>query len=281
MHRPNLQPRNSRLLIIAALALTPICPAQAPPAQPAVPIEQPDALRTQAEFNQLLQRYPPSVRTVLQMDHGLLTNQSYLAAYPALGSFLQSHPEVGRNPGFYVGQPEFQNRFRYTSIDVWRDAVQATGFVLGFSVFAALIGWFIKTLIDYKRWNRQNKVLTDVHSRLLERFSNNAELLAYIQSPAGAKFLESSPIRLDTPSRSAGAPMGRILWTTQAGVVLIAVGTGLFAVATQAAADFAGPFRGLGLLAMSLGVGFVISAIISFLISRRLGILDLPAGAQN
>ncbi len=267
------------MALSAALAQT--SPASAAPATPpAASIEQPDAQRTQVEFQQLLQRYPPSVRTVMQVDHSLLANQTYLAAYPALASFLQNHPEIGRNPAFYVGLPNLP-RFTYTSIDVWRDAVQATGFVLGFSVFAALIGWFIRTVIDYKRWNRQNKVLTDVHSRLLERFSNNAELVAYIQSPAGAKFLESSPIHLDSPSRSAGAPLGRILWTAQAGVVLVAAGVGLFAAATQASADFAGAFRGLGMLAIALGVGFVISAMISFLISRRLGILDVPAAQRN
>jgi hypothetical protein len=275
--RTGIEKRAGRtLVLLAAMAGGTFCLGQVQPAPPSAPFEQPDAERSRQEFSQLLQRYPPGVRTVLQLDHGLLENQPFLSAYPALAAFLQTHPEVRRNPAFYVGAPQEQERYRYTSTDVWRDAVQGLEFLLGFTVFAGLIGWFIRTLIDYKRWNRQNKVLTEVHSRLLERFSGNTELLAYIQSPAGSKFLESTPIRLDSTSRGAGAPMGRILWTLQAGVVVAAAGVGLFAVATQASTDVSGPVRGLGMLGIALGAGFIISAIVSFVISRRLGLLEIP-----
>jgi uncharacterized protein (DUF433 family) len=249
--------------------------AQAPP--PLLPVEQPDAQRTRGEFSQLLQRYPPELRGVLGLDPSLLGNQSYLAPYSALVNFLSAHPEIARNPGFYVGEPFIRGRDRDSQVvDAWRDDIQGLEFLTAFAVALCLIGWLIKTLMDYRRWNRQNKVQTEVHTKVLDRLTGNEELLAYLQSPAGSKFLESSPIMLDSPHRSAGAPVGRILWTLQAGVVLIAAGGGLVVVSSRTRNDAAGPLHALGILSIALGIGFVISAIISFVISRRLGLIQMP-----
>jgi len=124
-------------------------------------------------------------------------------------------------------------------------------------------------------------VQTDVHTKLLDRFTANDDLLAYIQSPAGAKFLESSPIALDAAPRSMGAPLSRILWSIQGGVVLIAGGIGLSIVSARVAAPASEPFRVLGVLGVALGLGFVLSAIISFVISRRLGLFEAASPAPR
>lgn len=137
-----------------------------------------------------------------------------------------------------------------------------------------LVVWLIRTIVDYRRWNRLAKVQTDVHTRILDRFTDNADLLAYIQSQAGRRFLESSPIMLDAGPRSVGAPLGRILWSVQAGLVLAAAGTGLELVSTRFAEDASQPLQVLGALGIALGVGFVLSALISFLISHKLGLIE-------
>jgi hypothetical protein len=136
----------------------------------------------------------------------------------------------------------------------------------------------IRTTIDYRRWNRLTKVQTDVHTKLVDRFTSNEELLAYVQSPAGSKFLESAPILLDAGPRTMGAPLGRILWSGQAGMVLAALGIGLEMVAGRVSGDVAEQLHVLGVLAIALGLGFVISAIISFVISHRLGLIVTPGG---
>jgi hypothetical protein len=240
-------------------------------------VEQPDAQRTKDELSQLLDHYPPSLRAVLALDPGLLGNQSYLAPYPALSSFLNAHPEIVRNPGFYINrsgiQPTLEDHAAQV-VNLWRDLLNGLGVFLGFGMAIGLIVWLIRTLVDYRRWNRLTKVQTEVHSKLLDRFTANDDLLAYIQSPAGAKFLESSPITLDPGPRSVGAPLGRILWSVQAGLVVIAAGIGLQVVSTRVSDDASQPLHALGVLGIALGIGFVISAIISFLISRRLGLIE-------
>src|SRR5262252_2367193 len=61
------------------------------------------AAKTRAELSFLLQKYPPRLGEILRLDHSLLSNENYLAPYPDLRQFLQQHPEVLRDPDFYVG----------------------------------------------------------------------------------------------------------------------------------------------------------------------------------
>src|SRR5262249_39859780 len=68
------------------------------------PASDANAPETQQRLQQLLQQYPPSLARVIALDPTLLTNQSYLETYPALAQFLDQHPEVAHNPGYFLGQ---------------------------------------------------------------------------------------------------------------------------------------------------------------------------------
>jgi hypothetical protein len=139
-----------------------------------------------------------------------------------------------------------------------------------------LLVWLIRTLVDYKRWSRLAKVQTEAHTKILDRFTANEDLLAYIQTPAGARFLESSPIRLDAGPRSVAAPLGRILWSVQGGVVLMAGGLGMQYVSGRLPSGLAEPLRTLGVLGIAIGIGFLVSSAVSYLISKRLGLIESP-----
>ncbi len=244
-------------------------------------VEQPDAQRAKDELSALLDHYPPALHNVLALDPGLLGNQAYLAPYPALVNFLNRHPEIARNPSFYLGEgsaPRPRPDQAEKILDMWREAGNDLAIFAGFGLAVGLLVWLIRTLVDYRRWSRLSKVQTEVHTKLLDRFTANDDLLAYIQSPAGAKFLESSPIALDAAPRSVGAPLGRILWSVQGGVVLLAGGIGLLVVSGRAIDTTSQQsLQALGVLGIALGLGFLISAIISFVISRRLGLIEPPS----
>jgi hypothetical protein len=238
------------------------------------PVTQQAAQDTKNDLDRLLEQYPPSLPRVLRLDPTLLSNQAYLQPYPALSAFLAQHPEIEHNPSYFFGndnQGNFHVDPQQRAIDMWRDTIQ--GFTIG-AVMLAIAGalvWLIKTLIDHRRWTRLSKIQTDVHTKLLDRFSSNEDLLAYIQTPAGRKFLESAPIPLDTP-RSIGAPLGRILWSVQVGAVLAVGGIGLMIVAGRTVDEVREPLGALGVVAIALGIGFLISAVMAYVISQRLGL---------
>jgi hypothetical protein len=244
-------------------------------------LEQPDAQRTRNQLSQLLERYPPALRGVLGLDPSLLSNQAYLTPYPALLGFLNAHPEIARNPSFYVAGNGAVDRVRDRDreiLDMWTEVLGGLAGLAAFGMAIGLIVWLIRTVIDYRRWNRLAKVQTDVHTKLLDRFTANEDLLAYIQSPAGSKFLESTPITLDAGPRSVSAPLGRILWSVQAGLVLAALGVGLEVVSGRISSDASQPLHAIGVVGIAVGLAFVISAIISFMISRRLGLIERSQG---
>src|SRR3569833_3215481 len=73
-----------------------------------------DVRSTQTELIRLL-RLSPTLTTVVSHDPSLLSNQEYVSRNnPQLAAFLAAHPEVARNPEFYlfshlkheVGQPD-------------------------------------------------------------------------------------------------------------------------------------------------------------------------------
>lgn len=279
--------RTSKWLTVAILAACAGAStgwAQATKSVVALPPEEPDARRTREELSRLLERHPPELRGVLALDPALLSNQAYLTPYPALVNFLNAHPEIARNPSYFVGQglgQRFPRDREAQILEMYHNVLEGLAVFTGFGLAIGLLVWLIRTFADYRRWSRLVKVQTDVHTKLLDRFTANDELIAYVQSPAGSKFLQSAPIKLEAGSRSVGAPLGRILWSVQGGLVLVAGGIGLLVVSSRIGAEVSNPVHALGILAIALGLGFVISAVISYFISRRLGLIEPKETAES
>jgi uncharacterized protein (DUF2062 family) len=251
-----------------------------------VPGEQVSADQARNRLDDLMRQYPPSLGRVLALDPTLLDNEAYLQPYPELAAFLAAHPEIKHNPGFFLANSDqgFRAPYRQTpqdrALEMWGRAIE--GFTIGAVVLTIAGGlfWLVKTMIEHRRWSRLSKIQTDVHNKLLDRFTNNEELLAYIQTPVGRKFLESAPIQMDSP-RSIAAPVGRILWSAQAGAVLTVLGVGFEVVAANAVEELSGPVAAMGAVVIALGIGFLISALLAYLLSRRFGLMHQEAPAQD
>lgn len=289
------RPCAALLMTLTALSLvTPASAAQRRPpaattaAAPAGPEKEVAATatmtadETRRELEELLRQYPPSLPRILRLDPSLLGNSGYLQPYPALTAFLAQHPEVSHNPGYFFAEYESNygdSRNRLTAqdraVDMWRNAIQ--GFTVGTVLLAIGAGviWLIRTLIEHRRWSRLSKIQTDVHNKLLDRFTSNEDLLAYIQTPAGKRFLESAPIPLDSP-RAINAPLGRILWSAQAGAVLTVLGLGVTVVSRKSLEEVAAPLAAFGVVIIALGLGFIVSALLAYGLTRRFGLLNDP-----
>ena len=78
-----------------------------------------------------------------------------------------------------------------------------------------------------------------------------------------------------------------MLWSLQGGVVISLAGLGLVAVSARFsatpgdAADVAPAIYALAVLALAIGVGFVLSAITAYVWSRRLGVIETPPAARD
>src|SRR5437867_2677658 len=134
------------------------------------------------------------------------------------GSAFGNRTESGILPGparLFAGN--FRQDPVYREREISRDMLEMMAiFVVVLTVIGALT-WIIRTVIDHRRWIRMSKVQTEAHSKLLDRLTSNEDLLAYIQTPAGRRFLESTPIE---SGMQVNAPISRIMWSIQAGLVL-------------------------------------------------------------
>jgi hypothetical protein len=230
-----------------------------------------DADETRRQLDDVLRAYPSTLPRILRMDPTLLDNPGYLQPYPALAAFLTQHPEIKHNPAFFLSQYGDNNYGRLTpqdrAIDMWRNTIEGLTIGTVALVITSGVFWLVKTLVDHRRWSRLSKIQTDVHTKILDRFQSNEDLLAYIQTPAGRRFLESTPIAIDSP-RAIAAPLGRILWSAQAGAVLTVLGLGITLVSRSTLEEVAPPLAAMGAIAISL-----VSAFVAYTLTRRFKLL--------
>jgi len=260
----------------ALLAQPRPAPAQAPaPVQ--APVDERDARETRERIREVLNQYPPSVGQVLRLDPSLLSKPDYMASYPTLAAFVAQHPQVVHNPAFFIGDPRFevQETGRGAALRVVENVFDGAMFLIGVVSFFTLIGWLGRALIDYRTWQRASKIQADAHAKLVDRLTANEDLLAYLQSPAGQRAtMSTTRPGLDIAMRAVGAPVNRILWSVQAGVVLAAGGLGLWFAKASVIEEAAQALNVVAVLAVALGVGFVASALVAYGLSRQLGLLE-------
>lgn len=117
------------------------------------------------------------------------------------------------------------------------------------------------------------KLISELNNKLLEKLGSVQDFSALLQTEAGAKFMQN--IASDPPLQGIG-PQRRILIAAQTGAVLICLGLGLLALGifSQLPGRADDGFTTLGVIALSLGVGFVISSITAYRLSSTLGLLN-------
>jgi len=270
-------------------------PAPATLATPA-PNER-DVAATQTELIRLL-RLSPTLTTVVSHDPSLLSNQDYVAHNnPQLGAFLTAHPEVARNPEFYLfshlkhedGQPDealqravwpdvYRSEARPSSFDrLWSDLVPLIAFACGITGIFLLARMFIEN----RRWGRIFKLQSEVHGKLIDKFTNNQELGAYMETEAGRKFLEAAPIPVGIEAgRRMPSAVARVLTPLQAGIVMVLLGIGLLNL-RHAGPDMDVPMLVFGTVILMPGIGFIISAGVSWLLAAKLGLMPADQAAQS
>jgi len=262
--------------------------AETTPAVAPVPNDG-DVRSTQTELIRLL-RLSPTLTTVISHDPSLLSNQEYVARNnPQLAAFLTAHPEVARNPEFYLfshlkhedGQPDealekavwpdvYRAQNPPSSFDrVWSDIIPLLAFGCGLVAIILLARMFIEN----RRWSRIFKMQSDVHGRLIERFTTNQELASYMQTEAGRKFLEAAPlpIAFEQHQRVPSA-IARILTPLQTGIVMVLLGIGLLLLRTTEP-EMRTPMLFFGTVVLMPGIGFIISAGVSWFLAARLGLM--------
>ena len=267
-----------------AKPVTPPAPQRPqPPAAPAQTSpgmfvqETRDARETKERLTEIFRQHPPSVQDVLRIDPTLMYRADYLANYPVLAAFLEQHPEIAHNPSYFIGERRYDEQNSNPRIEMVRtlnEAVEFAGVLLIVMTITTGIVFLVKTVVEHRRWQRAMKAQSDLNTKLIDRFASSEDLLAYLQSPQG-KALTEGPVMPQAAPRAMSAPLGRIFWSMQSGIVLGALGGGLIVVSSTATEPEVVTFlNGVGIVVLMIGIGFAVSAAVSYLLSHRLGLVQ-------
>jgi len=280
------------LFTAVSVAQAPRSP-QAPAAHDAPQMNEKDLATLQDQLLQVL-RVSPTLAEVVARDPSLLSDAEYVNRNnPELGRFLQAHPEIAQNPDFYLfnnlhGEHEqpsetlerklWPQMSEHESSGIDRELV-SNGFP--FLVFLCILGalvWLVHVLLENRRWNRIFKLQTDVHGRLIERFGTSQEVLTYMGTEAGKRFLEATPIAVGfEPQQPVPSPVARVLTPLQIGVVMTLLGAGLLSL-RHSVADGGNALLVIGMVVLMPGLGFIISAGITWALARHLGLMPDNGG---
>src|SRR5271169_4047134 len=265
--------------IVAFLALfVAVSAAQAPrapqpPAGPNAPqMSEKDLAAMQDELLKEL-RVSPTLAEVVSHDPSLLSNADYVNRNnPELGQFLQAHPEIAKSPDFYLFNNlhgEHEQPAQVLERKLWPQMSQPDSSGIDhelisdgipFLVFLCMLGgllWLTHVLLENRRWNRIFKLQTDVHGRLIERFGTSQEVLTYMSTDAGKRFLEATPIAVGFEHQPpVPSPVARVLTPLQIGIVLALLGAGLLSL-HHTVPDGHNALLVIGTVVLMPGLGFI------------------------
>ena len=139
--------------------------------------------------------------------------------------------------------------------------------MIGSVAFIWVVGWIIKVISNNRKTFRMATMQAELQSKLLDKFSSSPELLEYLQSDASKGFAEL------VPAEARPNPYDKILGSVQVGIVLLMAGLACMFLRDQISDGFEA-FTFLGALGSALGVGFLLSAAIAFLLSKKWGIIN-------
>jgi hypothetical protein len=143
--------------------------------------------------------------------------------------------------------------------------------------------WIFWIVSSNKRRSRIAEIQRDIHAKLFEKFGTSQELIEYLKTDAGSKFLDSAAFEHTRP-------FGRVLGSIQAGLILFLLGIAMLIVraATPSAgftaleyAQTAHGFLAVSLVLLALGLGFLASAAASYKLSKNWGLFDREFGSKR
>lgn len=130
---------------------------------------------------------------------------------------------------------------------------------LGAFAMVALVVFFIARANVSRSEHR-----LQAHAKMLDRFGNSAEFVAFLQTPEGRRYLDSVSVG---PRKTQKA---KVIGAVRTGVVIVILSIGLMAVSFLV--GFTHPTQEppfvIGFLGLFLGAGFLASAAISFSLAK-------------
>jgi len=140
-----------------------------------------------------------------------------------------------------------------------------------------MFGFVVYVIVEGFRRRTQAKMVTEFHSKLLDRIGSAREFAEFFASDAGKRFMES------LSTTETGMPQQRILRSIQSGLVLLALGIGLFILIDQRtfSLEAADGLVVTATVTAAIGAGLIFSTLFTYVLSWRMGLLPTQGSRQT
>ena len=133
-------------------------------------------------------------------------------------------------------------------------------------VVFGVLAYIFKLFLNFLQQRRLWKHLFDLQNKVLDKYGSTPEALQYLESDAGKRLLESA-------STQPTSPRAKVLGAVQMGIVLSAISIGFLVTRSLVPEGFEG-FTVIGALGLCLGLGYLISAVVAYYLSKSWGVFN-------
>jgi peptidoglycan/LPS O-acetylase OafA/YrhL len=135
--------------------------------------------------------------------------------------------------------------------------------------FFVTVGFVVWTIASNWQRHRHLKEMAAFHARVIDRIGSIKDFSEFLQTPGGLRFMNAI-----TADKGPTGPRERILRAVQSGIVLAFVGGGCLLLADSFQNEASDVFGAAGVILISLGIGFLVAAVASYSLGKRLGVLE-------
>jgi hypothetical protein len=140
------------------------------------------------------------------------------------------------------------------------------------------VAWVAVTIVAALKQRANTRTRSEIYNRLIDKFGTAPEFIAFLQSDAGLKFIEENTVQVV-------APLGKILGSMQIGIILTLLGAGLLITGNVFGESLGGDLYIVltvgGIVGLTIGIGLLISAAISYRLCKTWGILTTNEKTQK
>ncbi|MBI5084434.1 MAG: hypothetical protein HZB13_07545 [Acidobacteria bacterium] len=133
--------------------------------------------------------------------------------------------------------------------------------------FAVAVVAIMRTLFDHIRRTKSEQLQSELYNKMLDKLGSGPEVLGWLQTGSVQNLFKATPA--ERP-----APYSRILNAVQFGVVATVAGLGILGIWTQLDYRSKLPAMVIGMLVLSLGLGMLMAGAASWMLSRKLGLIN-------
>ena len=144
---------------------------------------------------------------------------------------------------------------------------EAIAIIIVVPTLFATVAYVFRSAIEGFRRSRWARMQTELQSKMIDKFGNSQDFVAWLQSEGGKQFLEQAPIEKTRP-------YGRIMNTVQVGIVLVILAGGLLFLRGGLDSRAQEPLLVMGSIGLALGLGMLASAGATMWLSKRWGLIN-------